>query len=224
MRSWPGQRAHRRAVRPELRRRRRELRAARRCRQRRPFLSEIVGAQAFEARHLSMESMYEYGSRAGVWRILREFERRGLPLTVFGVVDGAAAPSRADAGLRRAAATRSPATAGAGSTTSTWPRPTEREHIGPARRIIRELTGGAWPLGWYTGRDSPNTQAPGRRPRRLRIRQRLLRRRPAVLDAGREERRHARAAPGRARTRSTPTTCASRRRRASTPATTSSPT
>src|SRR6476646_4679661 len=49
------------------------------------FLSEIIGAQAFPARHLSMESIYEYGSRAGVWRILREFERRGLPLTVFGV-------------------------------------------------------------------------------------------------------------------------------------------
>ena len=49
------------------------------------FLSEIIGAQAFEARHLSMESMYEYGSRAGAWRLLREFERRGLPLTVFGV-------------------------------------------------------------------------------------------------------------------------------------------
>ena len=40
------------------------------------FLSEIIGAQAFEARHLSMESIYEYGSRAGVWRILREFELR----------------------------------------------------------------------------------------------------------------------------------------------------
>src|SRR6202171_6233970 len=44
------------------------------------FLSEIIGAQAFEARHLSMESIYEYGSRAGVWRILREFEKRGFPL------------------------------------------------------------------------------------------------------------------------------------------------
>jgi peptidoglycan/xylan/chitin deacetylase (PgdA/CDA1 family) len=49
------------------------------------FLSEIVGAAAYPDRHLSMESIYEYGSRAGVWRILREFERRGLPLTVFGV-------------------------------------------------------------------------------------------------------------------------------------------
>ena len=49
------------------------------------FLSEIIGAQAFNARHLSMESIYEYGSRVGIWRILREFERRQLPLTVFGV-------------------------------------------------------------------------------------------------------------------------------------------
>ena len=49
------------------------------------FLSEIVGAAAYPARHMSMESIYEYGSRAGVWRILREFGKRGLPLTVFGV-------------------------------------------------------------------------------------------------------------------------------------------
>src|SRR5262245_32299576 len=46
------------------------------------FLSEIVGAASYPARHMSMESIYEYGSRVGVWRILREFERRGLPLTV----------------------------------------------------------------------------------------------------------------------------------------------
>ena len=39
------------------------------------FLSELVTAQAYENRHMTMESMYEYGSRAGVWRILREFER-----------------------------------------------------------------------------------------------------------------------------------------------------
>ena len=49
------------------------------------FLSEIVGAPAYAARHMSMESVYEYGSRAGVWRILREFERRQLPITIFGV-------------------------------------------------------------------------------------------------------------------------------------------
>jgi peptidoglycan/xylan/chitin deacetylase (PgdA/CDA1 family) len=49
------------------------------------FLSEIVGASAYSARHMSMESLYEYGSRVGVWRILREFERRELSLTVFAV-------------------------------------------------------------------------------------------------------------------------------------------
>ena len=49
------------------------------------FLSKIVGADAYPARHMSMESIYEYGSRAGVWRILREFERRELPLTLFGI-------------------------------------------------------------------------------------------------------------------------------------------
>ena len=49
------------------------------------FLSEMASPPAFADRHLSMESIYEYGSRVGVWRILREFEKRGLPLTVFGV-------------------------------------------------------------------------------------------------------------------------------------------
>src|SRR6202158_5894981 len=49
------------------------------------FLSEIVGAQAFPMRHMSMESLYEYGSRAGLWRLLRTFERRCLPLTIFAV-------------------------------------------------------------------------------------------------------------------------------------------
>jgi allantoinase len=49
------------------------------------FLSEIVNAQPFPQRHLSLESLYEYGSRAGVWRILRLFRQHRLPLTVFGV-------------------------------------------------------------------------------------------------------------------------------------------
>jgi allantoinase len=49
------------------------------------FLSEIIGAQSFPMRHMSMETLYEYGSRAGLWRILRIFEDRKLPLTVFGV-------------------------------------------------------------------------------------------------------------------------------------------
>jgi len=121
------------------------------------FLSEIVGAQAFEARHLSMESMYEYGSRAGVWRILREFERRGLPLTVFGV----AMALERNPEVTKAFLDSSHEIASHG-----WrwihhqhmDEATERLHVETATRIIRALTGGAWPLGWYTGRDSPNTK------------------------------------------------------------------
>jgi len=121
------------------------------------FLSEIIGAQAYPARHLSMESIYEYGSRAGAWRILREFGRRGLPLTVFGV---------AMALQRNPALTQAFVDAGHEIASHSWrwihyqqmDEATEREHIATATRIIRELTGGRWPLGWYTGRDSPNTK------------------------------------------------------------------
>ncbi len=49
------------------------------------FLSEMFDPPSFPARHLSMESIFEYGSRAGVWRILREFERRQWPLTIYGI-------------------------------------------------------------------------------------------------------------------------------------------
>jgi allantoinase len=121
------------------------------------FLSELVTAQAYENRHMTMESIYEYGSRAGVWRILREFAQRNLPLTVFGVVSAlerypellqtfmSAGHEIANHGLR-------------------WihyqnlPEATERRHVGVATHLLKELTAGAWPAGWYTGRDSPNTR------------------------------------------------------------------
>lgn len=121
------------------------------------FLSEIIGAQCYEARHMTMESVYEYGSRAGVWRLLDEFEKRGWPLTVFAV---AMALSRhpelatefqrlgheiACHGLR-------------------WihyqdmDEDTERAHMREALQILTDLCGST-PLGWYTGRDSPNTRS-----------------------------------------------------------------
>ena len=114
------------------------------------FLSEIVSAQAFADRHMSMESLYEYGSRAGFWRLHRLFTSRGLPVTVFAVTTALAARREADweiacHGLR-------------------WisyqqvPRETEREHMQRAIDWHRELTGER-PRGWYTGRDSPNTRA-----------------------------------------------------------------
>ena len=120
------------------------------------FLSEIIGAQAFEARHLSMESIYEYGSRAGVWRILREFERRKLPLTVFGV---------SMALDRNPDVTAAFVELGHEIACHGWrwihyqniDEGTEREHMNIGVEIIKRLTGEA-PLGWYTGRDSPNTR------------------------------------------------------------------
>ncbi|TBV73478.1 allantoinase PuuE [Pseudoxanthomonas winnipegensis] len=120
------------------------------------FLSEIVGAASYPARHMSMESIYEYGSRVGVWRILREFERRGLPLTVFGV---------AMAMARHPEATAAFVELGHEVASHGWrwihyqdmDPATEREHLQRAVELHTRLTGSA-PLGWYTGRDSPNTR------------------------------------------------------------------
>ena len=121
------------------------------------FLSEIVGAAAYEDRHLSMESLYEYGSRVGVWRILREFDRVGWPLTVFGVGMALARhPEVVDAFLAR-----DDEIANHGLRWihyQSLPESLEREHMVEGTRVIRALTGGRWPLGWYTGRDSPNTR------------------------------------------------------------------
>ncbi len=120
------------------------------------FLSEIIGAQAFADRHLSMESIYEYGSRAGVWRLLRLFQDRGLPLTIFGV---------SMALQRHPEVTRAFVELGheiachglRWISYQSMDEATERNHLAEAVRIIRELTGQS-PLGWYTGRDSPQTR------------------------------------------------------------------
>ena len=120
------------------------------------FLSEIIGAQAFEMRHMSMESIYEYGSRAGLWRLLRMFEERRLPLTVFGVSMALKRHPEAVAAFRELG--HEIACHGL-----RWisyqhiDEATERAHMQEAVHIIREMTGEA-PLGWYTGRDSPNTR------------------------------------------------------------------
>ncbi len=121
------------------------------------FLSEIVGAQPLAGvRHMSMESLYEYGSRAGVWRLLRVFEKRGLPLTVFGVA--MALERNPEAVAAMLAARHEIASHG-----WRWINyqfvdvDTERQHIALAVAAIEKLTGER-PLGWYTGRDSPNTR------------------------------------------------------------------
>ena len=121
------------------------------------FLSEMIGTPALEGvRHMSMESLYEYGSRVGVWRVLELFRRYDMPLTIFGV---------AMAMERNPAAVEAFLKAGheIASHGYRWinyqyvPIDVEREHMQRAIEIQKRLTGDR-PLGWYTGRTSPNTR------------------------------------------------------------------
>ena len=122
------------------------------------FLSEIVGAAPWPGqRHPSMESIYEYGSRVGVWRLLDLFARYEIPLTIFGVAMA----------LERNPAVAEAAMAAGHEICShgyRWidyrdvPEDVEREHLERAIEIIRRLTGER-PLGWYTGRTSERTRA-----------------------------------------------------------------
>ena len=121
------------------------------------FLSEIIGAAAFDgARHMSMESIYEYGSRAGVWRILDLFRQRQLPLTVFAV---AMAAARHPAVIETALADGHEIAAHG----DRWinyhgmPIAEERSHMQQAIETLTALCG-TRPLGWYTGRTSQNTR------------------------------------------------------------------
>jgi allantoinase len=121
------------------------------------FLSEIIGAQPYAGlRHMNMESLYEYGSRAGFWRLHRLFTARAIPVTVYGVA---------------MALERNPAAVGA-MLSAGWEiashgyrwidyqfvaEEVEREHLHKALDIHTRVTGSR-PLGWYTGRCSPNTR------------------------------------------------------------------
>jgi allantoinase len=120
------------------------------------FLSEIIGAQAFPMRHMSMESLFEYGSRAGLWRVLRAFESRKLPLTVFASAQALKQHPEAAAAYRELGYE----IAGHGLRWISYQfmdEATERAHLAEAVAILKEISGAA-PLGWYTGRDSPNTR------------------------------------------------------------------
>lgn len=120
------------------------------------FLSEIIGAQAYPDRHMSMESVYEYGSRAGAWRALRAFAERDLPLTVFAV----ARALQVNPALTAAIVAAGHEIAGHGLRWISYQdvdEEVERAHLDEAVRVIRDLTGSA-PDGWYTGRDSPRTR------------------------------------------------------------------
>ena len=120
------------------------------------FLSEMIGAQSqMGARAMAMESLYEYGSRAGFWRLKRLFDEFAMPVTVFGVASAmeqnpAAVEAMLESGWEVA------------SHGYRWidyqsvPEEIEREHIAKAIEIHKRLTGER-PLGWYQGRTSPNT-------------------------------------------------------------------
>jgi putative urate catabolism protein len=121
------------------------------------FLSEIIGAQPLTGvRHMSIESLYEYGSRAGVWRLLRLFEKYDIPLTVFGFAMALERhPEVAEAMVQDGHEICSHG--------YRWidcqymDEAEEREHIQKAIKVIKNITGER-PLGWYTGRTSPNTR------------------------------------------------------------------
>lgn len=120
------------------------------------FLSDIIGAASYPDRHMSMDSLYEYGSRAGFWRIHQEFSKRGLPLTVFGVAMALARQPEIVAAIK--AANYDVVSHG-----WRWIHyqemdvETERQHLRRAVEVQTALFGRP-PLGWYTGRDSPHTR------------------------------------------------------------------
>ena len=119
------------------------------------FLSEIIGAQAYPDRHLSMESMYEYGSRAGFWRLYNLFIRYNLPITVFGVTMALQRNPEAVAAMKEA-------NWEIASHAMRWinfqdmPEPQEKKMMNAAVQLHQAITGSK-PKGWYTGRTSPNT-------------------------------------------------------------------
>jgi len=120
------------------------------------FLSEIIGAQAFKDRHINMESIYEYGSRRGFWRLHKLFQEKKIPITIFGVA---------------MALERNPEVCDAIKNGNyevachgwRWidyqnvKKSTEKKDMKLAIKTIKKIFGKR-PLGWYTGRCSPNTR------------------------------------------------------------------
>ncbi|MFT8345015.1 allantoinase PuuE [Gluconobacter oxydans] len=120
------------------------------------FLSEMIGTKSIiGARCAQMESLYEYGSRAGFWRLRRLFDKAGMPVTVFGVAKALARNPDAVAAMMESGWEIA-------SHGLRWidyqdfPEDVERAHIREAIALHTEVTGER-PLGWYQGRTSPNT-------------------------------------------------------------------
>jgi len=120
------------------------------------FLSEIINAQPVRGRNISMESLYEYGSRSGFWRIHELFQEKKIPITIFGV--GMALERNPDICKAIIEADYEVASHG-------WrwidyqniKKSEEKKHMNLAIKTIKKIFGKR-PLGWYTGRCSPNTR------------------------------------------------------------------
>ena len=120
------------------------------------FLSEIIGAKPIKGRHMSMESLYEYGSRRGFWRIHELFQEKKMPLTIFGVAMALERNKEICEEIKKSDYEIA-------SHGWRWidyqnvPRSTEKKHMQLAINSIKKIFGER-PLGWYTGRCSPNTR------------------------------------------------------------------
>ena len=120
------------------------------------FLSEIIGAKAIKGRHISMESIYEYGSRAGFWRLHKLFKDKNIPVTIFGV--GLALEQNPE--VCEAIKNGNYEVAAHGYRWIDYQdvkKSLEKKHMQQAIKTIKKIFGSR-PLGWYTGRCSPNTR------------------------------------------------------------------
>ena len=120
------------------------------------FLSEIIGAKAIKGRHISMESIYEYGSRSGFWRLDKLFKEKKIPVTIFGV--GLALEQNPD--VCDALKNGDYEIAAHGYRWIDYQdvkKSVEKKHMQQAIKTIKDIFGSR-PLGWYTGRCSPNTR------------------------------------------------------------------
>ena len=120
------------------------------------FLSEIIGAKAVKGRHINMESLYEYGSRSGFWRLHKLFQEKKIPITIFGVGMALEKNLEVCKAIKKA---------GYEVASHGWrwidyqniSKSEEKKHMKLAIKTIKKIFG-TRPLGWYTGRCSPNTR------------------------------------------------------------------
>ena len=120
------------------------------------FLSEIIGAQKIKGRHINMESIYEYGSRRGFWRLHNLFKEKKIPVTIFGV----AMALKRNPEICKAIKEADYEVASHGWRWIDYQnikKSVEKKHMQLAIKTIKKIFGQR-PLGWYTGRCSPNTR------------------------------------------------------------------